>query len=410
MLSLRSFWLVLDGDGLLPVMHLGMTGALLLQGGSQMALSRGDGLTTAPSAPSDLGAGRVLVKDQPGLEYQEGSKDSGEWPPRVRQLSFPDGSGCALADLASRPCLQFMKFVLHFEDGTEIAFADPRRLGRIRLRADPLNEPPISQVRCSPPRSKVSTDAPFLETPPTQLGPDPIHAPPSTEDWHASVSHRRTNIKSVLLDQSVCAGVGNWVADEILFHARLHPMTVASTLSEEEIERVRVKMLYVVNTAVGVGADAKKFPGGWLMRHRWGKGKKKGEGEQFLLEDGTPAQVEFISVRPTPYRLSGPARLTPWIVFIMTDRRSNGCLCHCPPTCPFLHHLQTKTLHLQTPQEIHTETLPISQARLLLAIAPASDEHTIAEGSSILQRPSPSRAEDGQTDQEVAAALIFLLF
>lgn len=330
---------------------------------------------------------------------------------RTSNLSFLDGPDSSLTDLASRPCLQFMKFVLHFEDGTEIAFADPRRLGRIRLRADPLNESPISQVRRSPPRSKVSTDAPFLETPPTQLGSDPIHAPPSTQDWHASVSRRRSPIKNVLLDQSVCAGVGNWVADEILFHARLHPLTVASTLTEEEIERVRVKMLYVVNTAVGVGADAKKFPSGWLMRHRWGKGKKKGEGEQFLLEDGTPAQVDFITVRPASSRPSGADRLTLWTTFPMTDRRSNSCLCRGPPNHPFLRHLQAQTLHLQTPQEVHTEILPFSQARLLLlAVSPAPDEHTIAKGSSTLHRPSPSRAEGGQTDREMAAALTVLLF
>ena len=80
-----------------------------------------------------------------------------------------------------------------------------------------------------------------------------------------------------------CAGVGNWVADEILFHAGLHPLTVASSLSDAEIELVRKKMLYVCQTAVGVGADSSQFPPGWLMRHRWGKGKKKGEGEPFVL-------------------------------------------------------------------------------------------------------------------------------
>jgi formamidopyrimidine-DNA glycosylase len=79
-----------------------------------------------------------------------------------------------------------MKFVLHLTspgqtDVVQIAYSDPRRLGRIRLRADPVNEPPLSL-----------------------LGPDPIVSPPTREDWLAAVTKRRSPIKSVLLDQTVC--------------------------------------------------------------------------------------------------------------------------------------------------------------------------------------------------------------
>jgi hypothetical protein len=156
--------------------------------------------------------------------------------------------------------------------------------------------------------------------------------------------------------------VGNWVADEILFHAGLHPSTVASTLTAEQVEQVRQKMLYVCQTAVAVGADSSQFPAGWLMRHRWGKGKKKGEGQEFLLvridagqlarvgeqiadpvfgpllfldaqADGTPAVVEFITVRPPRrFNLIGSGSTDARLHALETaDRRPNLRVCRRRP-------------------------------------------------------------------------------
>lgn len=108
----------------------------------------------------------------------------------------------------------------------------------------------------------------------SELGPDPIHNPPTLEAFSTAIIKRRAPIKSVLLDQATCAGVGNWVADEILFHARIHPSTLASSLDEAQVAEVRSKMLFVCETAVEVNANSHKFPDGWLFKHRWGKGKK----------------------------------------------------------------------------------------------------------------------------------------
>lgn len=75
------------------------------------------------------------------------------------------------------------------EPATELAFIDPRRLARIRLAREPLNEPPISE-----------------------LGFDPILSMPDFEDFAALVRKRKCPVKALLLDQSFSAGVGNWVA------------------------------------------------------------------------------------------------------------------------------------------------------------------------------------------------------
>ena len=71
----------------------------------------------------------------------------------------------------------------------EVAFVDPRRLGRVRLCQDPLKEHPISS-----------------------LGFDPILSMPPVEEFHASMIRRSCPVKALLLDQSFSAGVGNWVA------------------------------------------------------------------------------------------------------------------------------------------------------------------------------------------------------
>lgn len=64
------------------------------------------------------------------------------------------------------------------------------------------------------------------------------------------------------MDQSFSAGVGNWVADEILYQSRVHPACPVGKLSEEAKEAVWREMKVVVDTAVEVNANHAKFPKG----------------------------------------------------------------------------------------------------------------------------------------------------
>lgn len=64
---------------------------------------------------------------------------------------------------------------------------------------------------------------------------------------------------------------GNWVADEVLFQARIHPETAASALSSGELEALRQAVVDVCALAVSVGADDKQFPPDWLFHSRWHK-------------------------------------------------------------------------------------------------------------------------------------------
>lgn len=71
-----------------------------------------------------------------------------------------------------------------------------------------------------------------------RLGPDPLD-PDFTRDTLASLlAGRRTQIKGVLRDQSILAGVGNAYSDEILHAAKMSPYALAATLDDAEIDRL----------------------------------------------------------------------------------------------------------------------------------------------------------------------------
>ncbi|MFF7211397.1 Fpg/Nei family DNA glycosylase [Streptomyces sp. NPDC008238] len=79
---------------------------------------------------------------------------------------------------------------------------------------------------------------------------------------------RRGRIKAVLIDQSVVAGLGNLLADEILWRTRTPPTRPAASLDEQECDRLRIAMRRVLRSAVGAGCVPARRS--WLTGHRDG--------------------------------------------------------------------------------------------------------------------------------------------
>ncbi|KHJ34206.1 putative formamidopyrimidine-dna glycosylase [Erysiphe necator] len=143
------------------------------------------------------------------------------------------------------------------ENGTsmaEVAFTDPRRFGRVRL------------LNCD--KEDIRKISPLKEN-----GPDPIidKSILSLEWLQSKLNCKHVHIKSFLLDQANISGIGNWVGDEILYNAKIHPEQYSDTLSVEQIKVLHHCIMYVCETAVGVLADSEKFPSDWLFNYRWGK-------------------------------------------------------------------------------------------------------------------------------------------
>lgn len=119
---------------------------------------------------------------------------------------------------------------------------------------------------------------------------------PSLDDLSTLLLKRKAPIKAVLLNQNgpLC-GIGNWLVDEILFQARVHPAQRGNTLSTSQLLAIHTQIQEVVNTAVKVNANHALFPSHWLFKYRWGKGKRN-EPATFTLPDGTLATVTHQTV------------------------------------------------------------------------------------------------------------------
>jgi formamidopyrimidine-DNA glycosylase len=103
---------------------------------------------------------------------------------------------------------QWDRFTLHFADGGSLILRDKRRLGRAVL--DPVLD---------------------------RLGPDAAEV--SRAQFRERVGQGTAPLKARIMDQSVIAGVGNLLADEAMWQARLSPLRRAMTLDDEELDRLR---------------------------------------------------------------------------------------------------------------------------------------------------------------------------
>jgi formamidopyrimidine-DNA glycosylase len=236
----KNMWLVLDSAPH-PMLHCGMTG-------------------------------NIRIKSSKPLQFMDFSTDD-QWPPR------------------------FEKFTMEMEDGAELAFADARRLGRIRLVHDPMTELPISR-----------------------LGFDPIHSMPSIQEFKDRIAKKRVPVKARLLDQAFAAGVGNWVADEVLHLSKIHPNEYTQDLTPQQLEAMYQQITHVCNTAVDAAAESDKFPEDWIFHHRWNKRKgtvhpKTGHKIEFLTVGGRTSaflpqvqKLNNVNASPHPAKKSAKAK------------------------------------------------------------------------------------------------------
>ncbi len=106
--------------------------------------------------------------------------------------------------------------------------------------------------------------------------------------------HARAPIKAVLLRQERFPGIGNWMADEILWRAAIHPQRLAGSLTPAEIRSLHRACRRVchlaLDTIAGKGAYLPPdlnahIPKSWLFWHRWADGGRCPRTKQPLLRD-----------------------------------------------------------------------------------------------------------------------------
>lgn len=103
----------------------------------------------------------------------------------------------------------------------------------------------------------------------------------------------RTPIKAVLLMQERFPGIGNWMADEILWRAAIHPRRLAGSLTEKETATLHKETRWVARRALEtIGETFADPPKTWLFPHRWEDGGR-------CPKTGAPLVREDIGGRTT---------------------------------------------------------------------------------------------------------------
>lgn len=86
--------------------------------------------------------------------------------------------------------------------------------------------------------------------------------------------HRKAPIKAVLLMQTGFPGIGNWMSDELLWQAKVHPRATAEKLDGKQKKLLFEKTRFVASQSLKIiGKDFSDPPESWLFKYRW---KKKG--------------------------------------------------------------------------------------------------------------------------------------
>lgn len=85
------------------------------------------------------------------------------------------------------------------------------------------------------------------------LGPEPLES--TAEELAKRLGARRAGVKSLLLNQTVLAGIGNIYADESLFAARIHPASLAANIPAPRLIRLCAELRRILLEAIAAGGS-----------------------------------------------------------------------------------------------------------------------------------------------------------
>jgi len=139
----------------------------------------------------------------------------------------------AMPDEPARPGKGPLAFRVRLDDGSgfDLTEAGTKKRLAVYLVADPAEVPGVAR-----------------------LGPDPLADGFTTEVLAGLLAGRRTQIKGLLRDQSVIAGIGNAYSDEVLHAARMSPFRLAAGLSADEVAALHDVIVTTLREAVARSA------------------------------------------------------------------------------------------------------------------------------------------------------------
>jgi formamidopyrimidine-DNA glycosylase len=142
--------------------------------------------------------------------------------------------------------------VLHTKE-LALVFTDPRQFGAVQYFHG-KTAPAFWRALPSQPMNEAFTPAFFAEV---------------------MRRHARVPLKALLLDQRYFPGIGNWMADEILWQTRLPPHVLSGTVDEKRAHTLWKVTRKICSVSLKtIGQDWGDPPKSWLMLHRWEDGGK----------------------------------------------------------------------------------------------------------------------------------------
>lgn len=129
------------------------------------------------------------------------------------------------------------RVIIMFDDQSYLYFNDQRKFGWMKVL-------PTAEVE----------NLPFMQ----KVGPEPLEADFTLEQFKARFASSNRNIKALLLDQTVVAGVGNIYADESLWSAKIDPRRLARSLSDTDWQALYQGVRAVMTLSIEKGGSTDK--------------------------------------------------------------------------------------------------------------------------------------------------------
>ena len=171
-------------------------------------------------------------------------------------------TGALIVAPPGTPDDKYARVIFRLADGRELRYRDVRKFGRIGLwerGGVPRASRGGARRRVAEKRAPYRVGDVFAGH-----GPEPLAHSFSAARLADRLKGRSARLKTLLLDQTFIAGVGNIYADEALWRARLHPLRAADTLTATEVRRLHRAVRAVLRQGIAnrgtsftdyVGAD-----------------------------------------------------------------------------------------------------------------------------------------------------------
>jgi formamidopyrimidine-DNA glycosylase len=152
------------------------------------------------------------------------------------------------------PKIEYAHVIFSLSNRYYLVFSDLRKFGKITLLD-----------------TNISHDSKHLNN----IGPEPLSKEFTIKNFKFQISKKPNGkIKTVLMDQSIIAGIGNIYSDEILWRAGVHPERKVSTLKEKELKLIFKAIKETLTKGINFGGDSMSdykniygLPGKFQLHH-----------------------------------------------------------------------------------------------------------------------------------------------